>query len=315
VNEPRYSSPSAVQQAIKDAARRARQQDPTRSVNSLIDQEHFRRLLTRIFRADTEERWILKGGTAMLARISNARSTRDIDLLNLGADLDAAEEELIALAQHDLGDFFRFVHMRSHDQSVGDVQQYVQGRRVVFEVYIGSTRQGRVSIDLVTGVEPTGAVQVQEPSGSLTLPKLPSSAYRLFPLTDHLADKVCAIMSLYAGSESSREKDLVDLVIAAIAPDQGIYASELRESIRVETRRRQMSPMERLVAPQGWGKAYRRLARETVAKERYATIGQARELMTLFIDPVLSGEARGAWSSDRLSWGTTQDGLTTPQNR
>ena len=69
MNEPRYSSPSVIQQAIKDAARRAHQQDPTRSVNSLIDQEHFRRLLTRIFRADAEEKWILKGGTAMLARV------------------------------------------------------------------------------------------------------------------------------------------------------------------------------------------------------------------------------------------------------
>ena len=315
MNEPRYSSPSAVQQAITDAARRAHQQDPTRSVNSLIVQEHFRRFLTRIFRADAEERWILKGGTAMLARLSNARSTRDIDLLNRDADLDAAEGELIALAQHDLGDFFRFVHMKSHGQSVGDVQQYVQGRRVVFEVYIGSARQGRVSIDLVTGVEPTGAVQVQEPSGSLALPKLPSSAYRLFPLTDHLADKVCAIMSLYAGNESSREKDLVDLVIAAIAPAQGIYASELRDAITVEARRRQLGPMERLVIPQGWGKAYQRLTRETAAKERYATIGQARELMTLFIDPVLSGKTRGAWSSDRLSWGTMQDGLVAPQNQ
>lgn len=44
--------------------------------------------------------------------------------------------------------------------------------------------------------------------GSLAnLPRLVSHAYRLYPIVDQIADKVCATMQTYHDRPSSREKD------------------------------------------------------------------------------------------------------------
>jgi predicted nucleotidyltransferase component of viral defense system len=63
-------------------------------LSSLQRQFAYDRLLSRIFRPDPT-RWVLKGGTAMLARLgADARHTRDIDLLTRVGDLDEAERAL-----------------------------------------------------------------------------------------------------------------------------------------------------------------------------------------------------------------------------
>ncbi len=43
-----------------------------------------------------------------------------------------------------------------------------------------------------------------------------SYPYRLYPVANQIADKVCATLADYHGRPSSREKDLVDLVVIAV---------------------------------------------------------------------------------------------------
>jgi hypothetical protein len=93
-----YATPRALGMAVKSAAERS-PMDTGRAMGAFW----LHRPLCRVF-ADGNGRFVLKGGRAMLARTTDARATRDIDLLARGSDLGKAIGELKALAAADLGD-------------------------------------------------------------------------------------------------------------------------------------------------------------------------------------------------------------------
>lgn len=78
-------------------------------------------------------------------------------------------------------------------------------------------------------------------------------------MVDQIADKVCATMHRYDDRPSSREKDLVDLVVLAVTHD--IEGLALSTAMATEVRRRRMDPVERFVVPAEWGPAYSQMAR------------------------------------------------------
>ncbi|QTB90050.1 nucleotidyl transferase AbiEii/AbiGii toxin family protein [Bifidobacterium saguini] len=59
-------------------------------------------------------------------------------------------------------------------------------------------------------------IEVIDPRNRPTLEKLETYPYRLYPIANQIADKVCAVVELIHGRESTRIKDLVDLVTIAI---------------------------------------------------------------------------------------------------
>jgi hypothetical protein len=67
----------------------------------------FERFLARLFQTG-DERWVLKGGYALELRLGGkARATVDIDL-NVPPPPEDDLLEVLRIADHDLGDFFRF---------------------------------------------------------------------------------------------------------------------------------------------------------------------------------------------------------------
>jgi predicted nucleotidyltransferase component of viral defense system len=102
-----YRDPRAMRNAIADRLRPLARERGV-ELSSLQRQFAYDRLLSRVFRADPA-RWVLKGATAMLARLgADARHTRDIDLLTRVGDLDEAERALRSAVAVDLGDYFTF---------------------------------------------------------------------------------------------------------------------------------------------------------------------------------------------------------------
>lgn len=83
-----YGDPRSVEMAIKGAAKAMYAADPSVSINERIRQAHFDRLLCRVFSQGAQSEWVLKGGSGMLARIPDARTTKDIDLFATGHTLD-----------------------------------------------------------------------------------------------------------------------------------------------------------------------------------------------------------------------------------
>lgn len=300
MTEP-YKSAAAVESAIRDAARRAFAADNSMTTQDRIRQEYFRRFLSRVFSEHDESEWLLKGGTGVLARVASGRRTTDVDLFRANKTLDGALAEMIRLADIDLGDYFRFVYTKHRAVLGGDQQTYTEGYSVDFDVYIGADRKEPLHVDLVVGVIVTDEVTIAAPANRLDLPRLPSNDYRLYPVVDQVADKVCATMAEYSGRPSSREKDLVDLVV--LAKTQIVNADALRRAIRAEARVRSLTQFTELTIPSTWGRAYANEAKVVPYCAEYRTVDLASELMQAFIDPVLRGETSGlVWSPESLTW-------------
>lgn len=296
-----YATARGVEDAIKQAARAAAAADPALTTDQRIRLEHFNRFLSRVFSEGPDSEWLLKGGTGMLARVPSTRATLDIDLYRSGYELDAAVADLLRLAERDLGDHFRFVYVRHRAIVAGEEQPYTDGYRVEFDTYIGAQRKGGVGVDLSTGAGLTAEPTVVAPASALDLPRLVGFDYRLYPVVDQIADKVCAAMHQYGGRPSSREKDLVDLVVLAVTHD--IDGTALSTAITTESRRRRMGDIERLVVPTEWGPAYEKMARRVPYCAGLETIAAARDLASAFIDPVLDRTAQGlTWNHDERTW-------------
>ncbi|MDN6794941.1 nucleotidyl transferase AbiEii/AbiGii toxin family protein [Actinomyces sp.] len=297
----RYASPAAVEAGIAEAAKKAAKADPSLAVPERIRLEYFNRFLSRVFSEGDDSGWVLKGGTSMLARVPSARATTDIDLFQRSRSLEAALDDLARLAAVDLGDFFRF-DLVDHRNAVGGEQQpQVDGCRITFDVHIGVKKKGNMHVDLVVSSVMTGDVKVEEPAHALDLPKLQSHRYRLYPVVDQIADKVCATLVLYRGRPSSREKDLVDLVVLAVTQD--VEAIGLRNALRAEAGARSLLLPEELQIPTRWGPGYRKLASRISVCEDHRHVEAAKELMRQFVDPVLDDSVTtGVWNHATLRW-------------
>lgn len=294
-----YSTPAGVEAAIKAAAKNASKLDPSVSVQERIRQASFDRFLCRVFSDDGESSWVLKGGTGMLARVPSTRSTLDVDLYRTGFTLEQALEDLKRLAEVDLGDHFRFAYVRHQPTLAGDAQPYTDGYRVNFHVNIGVKKSTPLSVDLAVGAGVTEEVDVVEPANRLVLPRLLTYDYRLYPVVDQIADKVCASMTSYPTGESTREKDLVDLVV--IANTQDVDAKVLRMAVQTECHRRGLVPFTEFTIPTSWGAAYTRMAKKLQYCSRQQDIADAMELMIKFLNPVATAKP-GRWNHHTSQW-------------
>lgn len=275
-------------------------------VNKRIHLEYFNRFLSRVFSEDASSEWVLKGGTGLLARAPSTRSTRDIDLYRSGFTISEALSDLVRLSSIDLGDHFRFEYA-GHTESIGtDAQPYTEGYQVKFTILIGAASKSTLQVDLAVGAGMPGEVVTTEPASALHLPRLATHPYRLYPVVDQIADKVCATLTEYRDRSSSREKDLVDLVVFATAQD--IDGTTLRIAITTEARRRKMDPFDGFAVPSSWGRGYARLAKPVPYCANFANVDSAAVLVARLIDPALSGDADGrVWDHSELAWSASTD--------
>ncbi len=299
-----YRDPRAMRNAIADRLRPLARERGV-ELSSLQRQFAYDRLLSRIFHADPT-RWVLKGATAMLARLgADARHTRDIDLLTRVGDLDEAERALRSASSIDLGDYFTFTLNpgRRITQGAGAV-------RVDVVASLGLDQFASFHVDLVADLAMTGTPDVVSPLVPLELPGLVTTSYSVYPLVDHVADKVCALFETHERASglmqpSTRFRDLADLAI--FANTISVEATELGMALASEAKRRGLTLPDRLTAPTGadWASGYTRVARDAPQlKER--DLASAVETVGCFIDPALAGTARGQWDPTTLRW---QDAL------
>lgn len=120
-------------------------------------------------------------------------------------------------------------------------------------------------------------------------------------MVDQIADKVCATMHRYGDRPSSREKDLVDLVVLAVTHD--IDGTALSTAIATEIRRRRMDPVEHFVVPAEWGAAYSKMALTVPYCADVQNVDSAGDLVAALVDPALENTAGGrTWRSDGREW-------------
>ena len=294
-----YQSALALEQAIKAAARRSGQ-----DVGRAVEGFYAGRLLERVF---SEERkpFVLKGGRGILARTLDARYTTDTDFLYRGDDLEEALGELKRLASKDLGDRmeFRFV---SADK-IAATQEYRDGCRARFEVVLdGTRRKSEIAIDLVADPVELGKADLVTPANRLDVKGLAVFDYLVYPVERTVADKVCATMQAYPGGrESSRVKDLVDLVLHVTR--YGMAGSDLSKAIEREVGMRKIGQLDAFRVPESWRGphegAYRKAAAEVKIPNRWLRVADAEGIVRTCVDPAIRREVEGLnWDPEALKW-------------
>jgi len=301
MTERRYADPAALRRAIADRVRQLGRERPGAQLADLQRQFAYDRLLARVFGAEPNT-WVLKGATALLARLHGAaRHTLDVDLYRPDARLDEAEAALRAAASADLGDFFRFTLEPGRRIAAGRTTL-----RVPVTAYLGATEFARFHVDLVAGLVMTGVPEEAAPLVPVELPGIMSVRYRVYPIADHVADKVCALLEVHprvgrAAQASTRYRDLADLVV--IAHTQAVPASELTQALASEAARRGIQLPTMFTTPDaaGWVAGYARVARDVPGLDE-RDLAAARTTVKRFLDPVLASGATGTWNSDRQRW-------------
>lgn len=252
--------------------------------------------------ADPEAPWVLKGGTAVLARVNDARHSKDVDLLRSLGDIDDALEALRAAVTVDLFDHFRFVVGNVRAQGGTDQQPDVAGYKVQIDAYCGPRRNESFKVDLVTGSLMTTDPEVVRSRLALEMPGLQPPSVRAYPVVDHIADKVAATESVYAdGNLSTRPRDLVDLVV--FARTQHVDGDELHHAIAAERTHRGLPAAETFTVPPDWTTMYPPVAATTPHCDGFHDVAAAVGLVAAFLEPAMADTASGhRWDPTHQSW-------------
>ena len=123
---------------------------------------------------------------------------------------------------------------------------------------------------------------------------LTTTGYRIYPVVDHLADKLVAMTSTFAGDRpSTRYRDLVDIVL--IAQSQTVNATELRIAVESECDHRGHSLPPQLTLPDDtWRNGYSAIAR-TVPDLSVQGANDALAIAVSLFQPIFDGRADGTW--------------------
>ena len=290
---------AAVKAKATDQARQIGQ--PTQQV---LRQFTYDRLLARLFH-EPDPDWVLKGGNALMSREPTAaRASLDLDLATRqpSEHLTFLLNRFEAAAALDLGDHFRFVVVRRREH-VGDTQPRVAGYQLTLDAYCGTKQINTVRIDLVTGTlitaTPTPVTRL-----SLAIDGLDPVVVTVYPIADHIADKLCVTAETHGstGLSSTRVRDLVDLVV--IANTQTVDADELIRAISLEWSYRGLPGAPMFNPPSNWTSQYPRLAHTTPGCVNHSTFESALHLVgETFLAPVLAGHATSkTWDPGQGDW-------------
>ena len=291
-----YSSPGAFRRALTDRLR-AISEESRWTLAQLQRQFAYDRLLERLYLVD--DGWVVKGAAALLARDLGMRATIDVDLYRAQPS-EVAEAELREAASRDIGDWFRFEI--GAGRPTGDADA---GVRLPTTAYVGPTPWATFHVDLVgSDLRMTGEPEPAPPLARVLMPDVEQHGYRVYPLVDHVADKVVATFQRYGERQrpSTRYRDLVDLV--SIVTGASVAAKPQLAALASEAGRRAVTLPARFDVPDRalWEPGYAAEAGRSllpIARE----LDEALAVVRPFLDPLLSASVSGTWDHTEGRWG------------
>lgn len=290
-----YLSGVAFRRALEDrlAAQSIKTQMPLVRLRKLVV---FDRFLARLVEIETGS-WLLKGGLVLQLRLSqHARTTKDMDLLAL-ANRGEVSQILTRAALLDLQDWFSFA-VRSDTTALPGPGH--GGLRFFVTAQVAGRTFESFHIDVGSGDPVTEPAEMLEIPSVLAFAGIPPVTIPCYPLTQHLAEKVHAYVGPRMTGESTRVKDLVDIIL--IANHMVVNGLALRTAIQATfTAQGAREPPPSLPAPPpSWALTFRKLAEEVGL--HCTTLAEADQAAKRFLDPILGGVAQGVWSTEKQEW-------------
>ncbi|MFF9763200.1 MULTISPECIES: nucleotidyl transferase AbiEii/AbiGii toxin family protein [Streptomyces] len=301
-----YASPSAFRAALTQSAKNMSKKTGM-SVSDLMKIFYFNRLAARVFIKEPDG-WLIKGGQALLVRYRGAaRLSQDIDLQCADPDRSAEEarEFVVEAASLDLGDHLRYVagkFLGHSDEGRGGAQY--------FQVFLGSANVATIKVDLVVGRTLAGTPEVRTLKSAVDIEwPVDWPEVRLYPVIDHLADKICAMYERHGQNGehgSNRYRDLADLLL--ISQQETVPGPAACRALHREVDRRRSLGI-RVVPPvvfkapgPDWHDGYPRQAAIVLGLQGCSSFAEAAAAAGAFLNPVLSGTAHGTWIPHQRSW-------------
>jgi len=127
----------------------------------------------------------------------------------------------------------------------------------------------------------------------------------LYPLQDHVADKICAMYEMHERSSgpdspSTRFRDLADLLL--ISQREAIEGRAVQFALSVEVPRRRalgtkltLPTSFQVPDPVSWAQKYPTAAAEVTGLRGCRTLDEASAAAEVFITPLLAADDPGAW--------------------
>jgi len=259
----------------------------------------FDRLLYRIFShpGASNGTWALKGAASLMARLSEARLSKDIDLTTRES-LGEAERILFEAASTDADDFLRFEIGEESDLRSATGKKY----RVV--VYCGARQLSAFKMDLSVSANFPNPEDLDEapPFEAITIPGLPEMAYAAWPFPRVVADKVAAAFEMHEGRPSTRHRDLPDLYL--LQRQVSFDRRRLREAILAELAKRGLEHPGEFRVPEWepWERGWRNIAREDALTLTSVSFAEGLSKVKTFLDPVLTDDFDGRWDPTLGCW-------------
>lgn len=281
----RYGSPEAFRTALEQRLKNDAEASGV-ALTRLRKRVAFERLLARLASTPTRD-WMLKGAFALELRLGlRTRATKDVDLA-LPAEEDDAIEYLNSAAALDLGDYFQFEVRRT---PALDTASEIRAVRFTVRADLAGRRFEQFPVDMaLSESSPVETEQLSVPN-SLEFAGLSLPAVPVVGLERHVAEKLHAYTGRYgpSGRESTRVKDLVDIVLIAELTE--LDASRLAASLKTTFDQRASQPLPQSVPtpPDSWARPYAQLAREVGLE---ADLQAAHTAAAQLFDPVLRSEA------------------------
>lgn len=283
---------TAVEQRLRNATRDGGHLERTRQL--LV----FDRFLARVVH-ELGEAVVLKGGLVLELRLQRARTTKDIDL-RFSGDPAQLLGHLQRAGGLDLGDYMTFeVRPHKHPTIEGDGIKY-DGVRFRVECKIAGKTYARVfGVDVGVGDPIVGEPDEITATDWLSFAGIEPPRLRLYPVETHIAEKLHAF-TLPRVQPNSRVKDLPD--IALLGQTSQIRAPRLLQAFEqtFSFRGTHPLPVSLPAPPTFWRAVYANMAREH--ELQWLTLDSCYQHACRFIDPLLAGQATGAWEPEPWAW-------------
>ena len=291
----KYKTSAAFRRALEE---RLRQQslEGGQPLTRLRKMVAFDRFLARLAKKEPEA-WIVKGGFALQLRLgTRARTTKDIDVSATNRwTREETTTHLRAVASLVFGDWFEFEVGEPTEAATGAP---AHGLRFPIRCLLDGRQFENFHLDVGYG-DP-----VLETPDVLTAPDLLACAgiapakVRCYPLTAQVAEKLHTYTRTFASGETSRARDLADILLAASL--EQFKSATLRHAIEAtfHARASHAVPRELPNPPERIRTSYRQLARELNLP--WPTIEEAAQAAAQFLNPILMDDAHPRW--DPVAW-------------
>ncbi|MBF6216159.1 nucleotidyl transferase AbiEii/AbiGii toxin family protein [Nocardia puris] len=274
----------------------------TRRPASALRREFFmQRFLARIF-AEANTPWIVTGGGGLLVRMPGVRSSQDLDLVNISAEVGDAINELRNLggARPEIDPFVFRIDLAK--ELSGDA---AAGAQLKVSIYLGATMIEAFELDLAVDKVIIGDIESLTPTPILELDGFAAlPPVRLIPVPSQLADKVCAFLARYGATRqpSNRWRDLADLCF--IVDRLVVDAALTRTALDIQQRRRGIELPTALHSPgPEWPRSYPAMAKQTSLPVELHDFDNALAFVGTCLNPLLDGtRTHGLWDPESHSW-------------